>query len=240
MEQLLKIDNLSVIREEKKILNAVSLTFFRGVNVFICGTSGSGKSMLLKEIKNNQKNKSIKCKGKIAVVLDNLNFDKENISEEIKFLTFDERQKELFFRFFTENDLFDNPNHLSFYKQKILQIFTCIHENPDLLFIDQIYSYLHLEDIKIFDKYFKEKHITVVITSTNIELSLNYSYMIVLNEGSVAIEGKTLQVLQEEKLLKRLGIGLPFYVDLSIQLKLYNLIDKVYLDQRKLANQLWN
>ena len=63
--------------------------------------------------------------------------------------------------------------------------------------------------------------------------------MIILNGGNVAIEGKTMQVLKEEKLLKRLGIGLPFYIDVSLQLNLYNLIDKIYLNKEELADALW-
>jgi hypothetical protein len=53
------------------------------------------------------------------------------------------------------------------------------------------------------------------------------------------LEGSTLSVLKEEKLLKRLGYKLPFVVDLSLQLNAYNLIDSIFLDEEVLVNKLW-
>lgn len=47
-------------------------------------------------------------------------------------------------------------------------------------------------------------------------------------------------VLRNEKLLKRLGYGIPFVVDLSIQLNYYDIFDTVYYDMDKLTEALWN
>ena len=132
-----------------------------------------------------------------------------------------------------------NPNNLSFKEQKILVLCSALWQNPKTIFIDNLYSFLDNETINIFTTYFAENKITIVLVSTNIEEALNYKYMIVMDHGIVAIEGKTEQVLREEKILKRLGIGLPFYVDLSIQLKYYNLIDKIYLSKEELTKKLW-
>ena len=63
--------------------------------------------------------------------------------------------------------------------------------------------------------------------------------MIVLDKGQIVMEGKTRQILLQEKILKRLGIGLPFYIDLSIQLKLYGLIDNIRLSKEDLVEDLW-
>ena len=60
-----------------------------------------------------------------------------------------------------------------------------------------------------------------------------------LYNGISAIDGKTLDVLKNEKVLKRLGLSLPFYVDLSIQLKLYGLVNKIYLNKEMLVRNLW-
>ena len=37
----------------------------------------------------------------------------------------------------------------------------------------------------------------------------------------------------------RQGIEIPFIIKLSINLKLYDLIDEIYLDKDKLVNKLW-
>ena len=51
---------------------------------------------------------------------------------------------------------------------------------------------------------------------------------------------KKKDVVKEETILKRLGYELPFYVDLSIQLKLYGLIDNICYSSEELEDSLWN
>ena len=44
---------------------------------------------------------------------------------------------------------------------------------------------------------------------------------------------------EEEKLIKKLGFSLPFALDLSLQLKSYNIIDEEVYDVDKLVSALW-
>ena len=53
------------------------------------------------------------------------------------------------------------------------------------------------------------------------------------------MEGNTIEVFQNEQALKRIGITLPFMVELSLLLKDYNLVDKIYLDKESLVQYLW-
>ena len=73
-----------------------------------------------------------------------------------------------------------------------------------------------------------------------IEEAIYGDYIFVYYDNKIVIEGATKEVLKSEKLLKRLGFGLPFAMDLSTQLKLYQILDKEELDLRKLVDTLWN
>ena len=53
------------------------------------------------------------------------------------------------------------------------------------------------------------------------------------------MEGEVLSCLKEEKLLKRLGYKLPFIYDLSLQLNYYEVINKIYLDNKSLEEAVW-
>ena len=55
----------------------------------------------------------------------------------------------------------------------------------------------------------------------------------------LACDGKTLSVLNEEKLLKTLGLGMPFIVELNKYLMDYGMIDKYNLTNEKLVGALW-
>ena len=46
-------------------------------------------------------------------------------------------------------------------------------------------------------------------------------------------------VLKEERAMKKLGLDLPFIVELTTKLKLYGLIDEIEFDIDKLINKLW-
>lgn len=235
------VHNLTIMKEKRKLLDGISLTFFKGLPTFLCGSCDSGKTLLLKSIAEEiEYEGKIQSFCKIVIIFDNSIFLSNTVEEELRYLLLTPEQKNFVSLFFEDSELKLNPNELSCKKKKLLLLCSFLWQNPEIVFIDNLYSFLEQEDIQKFTDYFQKHHITVNLVSNDIEQALHFKYMIVLDNGKVAMEGKTNQVLQEEKILKRLGIGLPFYVDLSIQLKYYNLIDKVYLNKEELVKKLWN
>ena len=91
----------------------------------------------------------------------------------------------------------------------------------------------------------RSRKVNFINITSNIEEVLYSDYLYVYYDGKIAIEGKTLEVLKMEKLKfnrtleKGLGFALPFTVDMSIQLQLYNLINDTFVDNRKLVDELW-
>ena len=85
----------------------------------------------------------------------------------------------------------------------------------------------------------RARKVNFINITSNIEEVLYSDYLYVYYDGKIAIEGKTLEVLKMEKILKRLGFALPFTVDMSIQLQLYNLINDTFVDNIKLVDELW-
>jgi hypothetical protein len=53
------------------------------------------------------------------------------------------------------------------------------------------------------------------------------------------LDGFPLKVMEYDKLLNRLGIDIPFEIELSIKLKLYGLIDNLVPNIEELVNILW-
>lgn len=234
MEKLIEITNMNVKLNNRKILDNISLTFFKGISVFITGSASSGKTTFFKEIAKRQ-DKKIK-KGVIleytiiesGTVKDVLTQDDDynNVADVIAVLGLDKVW-------------LNKCSTLSYENMTKLLIAKYLIQKVDILFIDRRLQFLKEKERKRIIEYINKRQVTLVYSSSNIEDSLYFPYMVVLDKGIVAIEGKTMQVLAEEKLLKRLGIGLPFIIDLSIQLKLYGLVDKVYSDKRKLGKYLW-
>ncbi len=107
-----------------------------------------------------------------------------------------------------------------------------------------LFNSLHLlsrNNIDKLIKYLKESKKDFIIITNNIEEVMYTDYLIVVDESeSILIEGKTKLVLEESKLLKRLGFDLPFYFEMSNLLMDYGLIDNVYDNKDDLVGALWN
>ena len=123
-----------------------------------------------------------------------------------------------------------------------MKIMSSLIIRPKVFVIDNILSLLDYNDkILVFD-ILKEfcKDTGIVINFTNdIEETMYGEKIIIIYDKKLICEGKTLSVLNEEKILRRLGLGLPFIVELNKYLMDYKLIDKYYLTNKKLVGAIW-
>lgn len=111
--------------------------------------------------------------------------------------------------------------------------------DSDFVVLNDVLRYLKDSDVQIFLKKLESKNIHFVNITSKIEEVLYAQRLIVYTDDKVQIEGPVISVLKEERILKKLGFGLPFIYDLSLQLNYYSLIDSIYLDEKVLVDKLW-
>lgn len=111
--------------------------------------------------------------------------------------------------------------------------------NKQVIFNETLYGLKLDEKMEIF-KLLKKQNISYVNVTSNVEDAIYSDYIFVYDGNKLVLEGNRNEVLKEEKALKRLGYGLPFVVDLSIQLNYYDIFNKVYYDLDELVGALWN
>ena len=121
----------------------------------------------------------------------------------------------------------------------LMLIIKALLRNPSIIALDNILIYLNMRKKILLLNYLNSKGIMLINVTSNMEDVIYTDYMLVLYNGMSAIDGPVISVLENEKVIKRLGFSLPFMVDLSIQLELYGLIDKIYLNKEMLVNDLW-
>ena len=121
----------------------------------------------------------------------------------------------------------DLKNKLEFFNSK------------QLVFNETWYGLRKYERRSILDL-LRKQNIRYINITSNIEDAIYCDYLVVFDNDNIVIEGPRNSVLKEEKLLKRLGFGLPFIVDLSTQLKAYGVVNSEYYDIDALAGDLWN
>ena len=111
--------------------------------------------------------------------------------------------------------------------------------NKQVIFNEILYGLKLDEKMEIF-KLLKKQNISYINVTSNVEDAIYSDYIFVYDGNKLVLEGNRNEVLKEEKTLKRLGYGLPFVVDLSIQLNYYDIFNKVYYDLDELVRALWN
>lgn len=211
-----------------EILKNIDITFNN--NISIIGTSASGKTTLLRILEE---------KYNVPRVFKNTMFYHTSIEDEVKYLLLDTKQKKLVQDLFPNVNLMNNPNTLK-NKEKIkLSILKGILSNKEYVSFDNILVYLSKKEKEYIIKYLKDNNIKFIIVSNDLSDLFNTDETYILNGGEIIAYGLSDKILLEEKLLKRLGFALPFMIDLSLQLKDYNLIKNVYLDKEMLVDKLW-
>ena len=113
------------------------------------------------------------------------------------------------------------------------------HTAKRIVFNNTFYGLRDKEKIEIINL-LKKQNIKFILITSNVEDTLYADYIMVYDGKNIILEGLKNIVLKEEKLLKKVGYGLPFVVDLAIQLSYYDIFSKIYFDMDELVDDLWN
>lgn len=267
MGNIIEINNLYFNYKDNNIFNNFSLSIKKGEWITLTGPNGSGKTTLIKilsgliitdsniKISNIllNKNSIYEIRKTIGVVFDNLdnNFLCETVEEELVFplenLCYSKKEmairlKELANIFNLEKIINKSINDLSIYEKVIISIASVLSYNPDILIMDETLSYLNNKEkekiLKILSL-LNKKGLTIINSTHNLEESYNSDRLVVINGGKVILDNKPILVMEQEKELNKIGINLPFEVDLSLKLKLYDLLDSTVLNINEMVDLLW-
>lgn len=269
MENIIEIKNLKFGYNKNLLYNDFNLEIKKGSFVSILGANGAGKSTLVKLLIGILKsNNSITINGillnkhnlkairkNIGVVFDNpeVVFVAETVKDEIAFALENLQYKkeeihksvmEVAKLLKIENLLDIEPHRLSGGQMQKVALASALVLKPKILILDEALSMIDPYDkdeiMKIIKKYHEQTENTTIINFTSdIEETIYSERIVGLYKGQLGIDGTTKAVLNEERAMKKLGLDLPFTVDLAIRLKLYGLLDDIELDMDKMVDKLW-
>ena len=268
MKHIIDIKNLSYKYKDKVVFNNFNMSIEENSFISIAGNNDSGKTTLIRLINGllPSNNTIVVCASYInnnrihdhskrigSVYENNLNtflfndvykemaFPLENLSvspTDIETKIIDTA------KYFGIVDLLDKKieDLTSSEKQELMIAISLLHE-PELLLLDNPFSMMdRITKNKIINKlldYKKTHNLTIVLATSNLEDTLKSDYLYILDKGKIVVEGKPLIALKEDGLINRLGLTVPFMVDLSLKLEFYDLLDDYELDMEALVNKLW-
>lgn len=247
--QVVQIKNLNFNYGENVIFNNFNLNISEGKFVTILGKNGSGKTTLAKILGGFYK-KNILIYGEndyqnIKVIFDDLDFDGIVMNILINSLKGLDK-KEISDRVIEVSKLFGfdkllNKDYdtLCLKDKKIVNLGIGILSKPKVLVLDNILEGLDKKNRNIILKKLKKLKITVINLSNDVNDALISDEVVIIGGGKVLLKGSKKRVLEDENFFETYDMELPFTVNLSNKLKFYELIDRVYFDDKKLVDDLW-
>ena len=264
---IINLDNVNVKKDSSIILKNVNLNVEKGQFLSIIGSNGSGKSTLIKflyglyehegyaevdgyflnekNILNIRKIVSVingddygfiygRVIDELIVPLENIGISKSEIDRKIRIIVS---------LFKLEDILYRSIKNINNSKKQVVMFAQALVIDPDILLVDDAMHQMDIKDKKlvfdILDKYKKRNNITILMTTHDVEDTLNSDKVIVMDKGSIVLYGSVISVYKNKKVLEKVGVSIPFVIDLSLRLIDKGIIKYVYKDMRKLVDVLW-
>lgn len=132
-------------------------------------------------------------------------------------------------------------NELSLYERQCLLFCLALIHNPKVLIIDDVFNNMNKNEANKIIMILKSiKKLNMIINfSSSLEFGNNSEYIYILDNGDIKLEGTYKEVIKESNTLVKLGIELPFVVNLSNKLKEEGIVKKDYFDLEDLVSDVW-
>lgn len=248
--QAFRIKNLNFSYGNLKVFDNLNLSVSEGKFVTIYGKNGSGKTTLAKIIGGIYKSNSI-CFGDhidkkdVYILSDELDYDgyvmnilinelkgldKKKISDKVLKLSKDLGFDKILNRKF---------NDINLKEKRLVGLGIALLNKPKILVLDNFFEAMD-KKTKIFVlRKLKKKPFTIInLTNDSNDMMISDEIFIIGN-GKVLLKGGKKRVLENEDFFEENDMSLPFVINLSNKLRFYDLIDKVYFDEKKMVDDLW-
>ena len=256
MKNIINIKNLNY-----KIFNNFNLLIEKNSFIALSGPNNCGKTTLMR-ILNGEKERNIPIEilgkglndyklGQYGSIIQSLfpldvNFQETNLEEELKvhkINILDEETNYILKSLNLKKILKNKFTEMTTREIILCQLSLILLKRPKIILIDELSSYMDYKDvikiIKFLKEYQRKRNITIIYTTVNLEEIIDFDYLYIINNGQLLIEGKPLEVLQNDNLLNRIGLKIPFMIDLSVKLKDYELLSDIEITPEGMVDRLW-
>jgi len=250
----------------KDILKDINFNLEKGTINVLMGKNGSGKTLLFKCLFGLVESEGIISINDVIVTKENLEEmrkkigiylglntleDKNvflNIMEPLINLNYEHAKAkkkvyEISKKLGIENLLYKDIKTLSNSQKKIVSFAQSVIHEPKVILVDGLFesldTYYKYKIINFFTQMKKVKKSIILFTTNNSE-DLNFAdSLLIIKNGKILVSGILEELVQYESLFSKNDIKLPFLIDLSYKLKVYNIIDRLIYDEDEMVDDIW-
>lgn len=136
-----------------------------------------------------------------------------------------------------------NPTKLSGGEKQLVALASVLVLQPKILILDEAFTmidgYEKEKLFKILVKLHKKMGLTILNITHDMEETIYGEDIAVMCDGKLLAHDKKENIYQDEKLLKKVHLELPFMALLSEKLGYYHLVDHMIYDMDEMVDLLW-
>ena len=264
MDIVLKISNLNY-----RDFHNINLSFFKGEFYFIVGGNKCGKTTLFRIISSlNATENCVICNNVVLNthnkhsyirnigVVEKVNiysFNYKNVKDEMLYPLYNlgysylqaKKKIEYVLSYFHANDFYNKKIcDLNYEEKQKLLIMIPLLYHPKVLLMDNVLEIFskreRIEIIELLKRIVLEDKLTILNFTSSLQ-DIKYSNrIIVLSNYKVIKETTFEEIFENDKLFYQNGLEIPFAFDIVIKLKMYNLINKNYVNLQELVDDIWD
>ncbi len=123
-------------------------------------------------------------------------------------------------------------------KELLLIMISLLHK-PSVLLLDSVLEiFPRSQSIKIINV-LKKMKLTVINFTSSLELINLMDKIILMDNNKILGEYTPSDIYNNDKLFYEHSLEIPIITDLSIKLKMYNLVDKEYSNMKEMVDDIW-
>ena len=133
-------------------------------------------------------------------------------------------------------------SELSFNDKQILLLMIAILHKPKVLLLDgvlEVFSKSERKKIIEILKEIKSNGMTIISFTNSLEEACESDKIILLDNFKIIGEYKKEDIYKNDKLFYEHHLEIPFLIDLSVKLKMYNIVNKEYRNMKEMVDDIW-
>lgn len=226
----------------------------------LIGPASSGKTTVFKLLSNKVRNESVYLDRKklndykidflrknVMCILESEDFNCEYVKEELAYFLKKIKESDNSIsakvsnitHYFHIEDIIDvKISTLTVEERSLIKILSFLIVSPLILGIDNLFSYISIDSTELIVKYAKEHNIALIYTCTDVE-KLKFADEIHIIHKFKSIRSGSYDNIFKDKIIKELGLEMPFLKELNEYLHDYELTNRDFNSINEGVMSLW-